>query len=80
MTANHHLTRQELERKLTQFGLARIENNVFCGSCKAMVKIVGYEDTITVNDLGDTLLSGSCAICKNKVVRYIETGDTKNRA
>ena len=74
------ITHQELERKLTPFGLAKIENNVYCGSCNAMVKIVGYEDNITINDIGDTILSGQCALCKNKVARYIEMGETDNRA
>jgi len=72
MTAKNLITRQELKRKLTPFGMAQIENNVWCGSCKTTVKIVGYEDNITINDLGDTILSGSCALCKNKVARYIE--------
>ena len=80
MSHKNLITRKEWERKLTPVGLAQIENNVWCGLCKVMVKIVGYEDNIIVNDLGDTILSGSCAVCKNKVARYIETGETNNRA
>ena len=80
MPANHLITRKELERKLTPFGMAKIENNVWCGSCSDVRRIVDYEDNITINDLGDTILNGSCALCKNKVARYIETGETNNRA
>ncbi len=74
------MTRAELERKLTPLLLVQIENNVWCSTCNEVRKIVDYEDHITINKHGDTILNGQCSICKGKVARYLETGETNHRA
>ena len=80
MSTKNAMTRTKLEKKFTPVRLAQIENNVWCGTCKETRKIVSYENSITINDLGDTVLHGQCAVCKGKVARYLETGDTTNKA
>lgn len=51
--------------------------NCFCNFCQPPAKynstIVDYE--IFLNDLDDVILRGFCAVCKNPVGRYLETGE-----
>lgn len=48
---------------------SKLLSNVYCSSCKDMVKIVDFQATIERDDL---LLKGKCENCSGKVARLIE--------
>lgn len=59
----------------------KILSNVYCGNCyqdSSTTTIVDYE--IFLNDLNDLLLKGTCKRCGGPVARYIETGESKDKA
>ena len=47
----------------------KILSNVFCGHCRAMVRIVKFSARMEGNDL---ILEGQCEKCSGKVARLIE--------
>ena len=48
----------------------QILKNVYCSQCRTAVEIVYYEGQ---EKNGDIILTGSCNVCGNNVVRVIET-------
>jgi hypothetical protein len=54
----------------------RILANVFCGKCGGSRPIINF--TGDVEDHGDLILRGSCAVCGHKVVRLLETSEIRN--
>ena len=48
----------------------KILKNVWCGSCRKLVKIVNFSGTCRKN--GGLTLKGSCAVCRGKVARLVE--------
>jgi len=77
-TKEQKITKEELLTLVPAEKLELIEHNVHCGKC-GMTTIVGYEDAIFKNDLGDTILRGKCAKCGGVVGRYLETGELEKR-
>ena len=48
---------------------SKLLSNVYCSTCKDMVKIVDFQATMERDDL---ILKGKCESCSNKVTRLIE--------
>lgn len=67
------ITKDELARRIEEKNLALVLNNVHCGKC-GTTTIVDYEDQITVEPNGNTVLRGTCKTCGRNVARVIETG------
>ncbi|MCC6834342.1 MAG: hypothetical protein IT213_05085 [Cytophagales bacterium] len=57
-----------------------LNNSIYCPHCRN-----GYTGAIDnyriyLNKLDDIIFEGQCTKCKNRVARYIETGETKSKA
>ena len=48
---------------------SKLLSNVYCSTCKGMVKIVDFQATM---DRDDLILKGKCENCSGKVARLIE--------
>ena len=55
----------------------KILNNVYCVICQTSVSIVNFAGN--VDGHGDLILTGSCEVCGQKVVRLLETAEIKNK-
>ena len=69
---------EHLLKILPQEELDILTKNTFCSNC-SNTKIIKFEDSIFINDLYDTILKGKCKKCGQKVNRYVETGEHKNK-
>ncbi len=70
------ITKLELRQMIKDDHLGKITRNVFCRDC-INTTIVGYENSISRNELGDVVLHGICKKCGGEVARYIEAGEVK---
>jgi hypothetical protein len=50
----------------------RVLKNAFCLKCRTVVQIVNFTGLI---DMDDLILTGSCAVCGDQVVRSLETSE-----
>lgn len=50
--------------------------NVYCVRCGGSVQIVDFSGE--VEEPGDLLLKGKCAVCGGEVVRMLETSEIRN--
>ncbi len=60
--------------------LDRILNSVYCSYCKNSYSGTIENYTIYLNKLDDIIFEGQCKKCKNRVARYVETGETISKA
>lgn len=60
--------------------LDRLLNNVYCSHCKNSYNGTIENYKIYLNKLDDIIFVGQCTECKERVARYIETGETISKA
>ncbi len=60
--------------------LDRLLNSVYCSHCKNGYKGTIENYTIYLNKLDDMIFVGQCTRCKNRVARYMETGESISKA
>lgn len=64
----------ELKKRISPAALRAIVKNAWCAAC-GETEMVGYENAITVDKHGDTILKGACTNCRHEISRLIETGE-----
>lgn len=60
--------------------LDRLLDSVYCSFCKNGYKETIENYTIYLNRLDDIIFVGQCVKCKNRVARYVETGEAISKA
>ncbi|MBI5222250.1 MAG: hypothetical protein HY980_02020 [Candidatus Magasanikbacteria bacterium] len=70
------ITKEKLAEKIGAKNLTLVLNNVYCAEC-GPTAMVDYKNDIVVEPSGDTMMRGKCKKCGHKVVRLLETGETK---
>lgn len=57
-----------------------LNNGIYCRECENSYTGAIENYKIYLNKLDDIIFRGQCTKCKNRVGRYIETGETKLKA
>jgi hypothetical protein len=57
-----------------------LNSGIYCSNCQNGYTGAIENYKIYLNTLDDIIFVGECTKCKNRVARYIETGETKSNA